>query len=499
MNRRDFLQIATLVAGGSALAACQPAYRMVGGPLDADIRQVPALDEQALRALGRMTFGARLSERRTVSEQGLEAWINEQLAPDQIDDEPLEWRLRPFDILALDAAELRAIGDQLLDGIDRNRIVEPLRQATLMRQVYSRRQLQEKMVEFWTDHFNISVNKGDCWFLKPVDDREVIRKHALGNFKELLHASAKSPAMLVYLDNQANLASAPNENYAREIMELHSLGVDGGYTQEDVMELARCFTGWSMKEHFWLGDFQFEVDHHDLGDKFVLGKSVIAGGQSEAESVIDRLALHPATAHHLAFKLARFFISDDPDPALVEAGANTFLATGGEVTNLLETLLVGGLARTSSQLTPRYKRPTDFIASALRAVNAETDGRESISGYLARMGQPMFEWPTPDGPPHDGREWEGNLLPRWQFALALSSNQFNGTEYDPELLAHVDDAGNIETILDRLMIRFTGYRLSPGPRNQLSQALNALNIDNRGQAIPALTAGLLASPAFQWR
>ena len=472
MNRREFFKLASLVASGATLAACQPAYQLAGGAVEDPLTTIASLRPTQLQALSRMTFGPRQSERQAVAKFGLGAWIDDQLHPAGIDDGPIEWRLRPFDILGLDAPELRAIGDQLLDGIDRERIVEPLRQATLMRQVYSRRQLQEKMVEFWTDHFNISINKGDCWFLKPVDDREVIRTHALGNFKELLHASAKSPAMLVYLDNQANLASAPNENYAREIMELHSLGVGGGYSQNDVMELARCFTGWRMKEAFWLGDFAFEPDHHDQGDKQVLGRSIQAAGVSEAEAVVDLLARHPSTARHLAFKLARFFIDDTPNLELVEQTAEAFLSSSGDITTTLRTLLMTGLATDDIALAPRYKRPSDFVESTLRAADAETDGRRIVTDYLARMGQPMFEWPTPDGPPHAGHEWEGNLLPRWQFALAVSRNELNGTRIDFDNLISETEA-DIITQLDSMMIRLTGLTLEPGARDALANALRA--------------------------
>lgn len=257
---------------------------------------------------------------------GLAAWIEEQLAPEFIDDASADWSIRRFDVLELSAGRLRDRADKLLDNYDASLVVNDFLQATLLRQIYSRRQLYEIMVEFWSDHFNISMQKGDCWFLKIVDDREVIRPHALGNFRDLLHASAHSPAMLVYLDNQANLKDAPNENYAREVMELHTLGVDGGYSQRDVMEMARCLTGWTVRDSFSLGDFTFEEDLHDSGSKTILGTDIPPDGQTEAETVLNLLAAHPATARHIATKLVRRFIADDPPAALVSRCCPDFYA-----------------------------------------------------------------------------------------------------------------------------------------------------------------------------
>ena len=199
------------------------------------------------------------------------------------------------------------------------------------------------MVEFWTDHFNISVQKGDCWFLKIVDDREVIREHALGNFRELLGASAHSPAMLVYLDNQENHKDAPNENYARELMELHTLGLSGGYTQSDVMELARCLTGWRVKEHFWKGKLKFEPDFHAPGPKTVLGHTIQPGGETELEQVLDILANHPSTARTIATKLARRFLADDPPPGIVDKASLVFQETSGDIKAVLRVIILEGL------------------------------------------------------------------------------------------------------------------------------------------------------------
>ncbi len=269
LSRRDFLKLGALLSASARLNACAPAYRRLAGDLPA----VPwtLLNPADFIALNRITFGARVEERIRLAEIGLQNFIEEQLDIETINDLTLNLSISTFDTLRMEANEIEGVTNQLFDGYNRERPISELRQATFLRQLYSKRQLYEVMVDFWSDHFNIFIEKEPCFYLKPVDDREVIRKHALGNFRDLVWASAHSPAMLTYLDNQANVKGTPNENYARELMELHTLGVDGGYSQGDVMELARCLTGWSVKEHFWLGDFVFREDQHELGAKHVLG------------------------------------------------------------------------------------------------------------------------------------------------------------------------------------------------------------------------------------
>jgi hypothetical protein len=278
IERREFLRLAGLVAGGAALSACSPLYKEIaGGPSPMDgWGPISAFD---YRVLSRLTYGPNIEDRDQITRFGWKAWVEKQLAAEGIEDEGALWRLRPYDSLMLEADAL-ALWEEEDVSLD-------LQRGALLRRVYSRRQLYERMVEFWTDHFNISIMKGDCWFLKGVDDRQVIRQHAMGDFRDLLWASAHSPAMLVYLDNQANEGQAPNENYARELMELHTLGVEGGYTQTDVMELARCFTGWTVKDHFWRGEFTFNQDFHDQGIKLVLGQRIEPAGQREAELVLE--------------------------------------------------------------------------------------------------------------------------------------------------------------------------------------------------------------------
>ncbi|HEU0294184.1 MAG TPA: DUF1800 family protein [Anaerolineales bacterium] len=492
LSRRDFLRLTTLVTASAALASCAPAYRRLAGDLPA----VPwsPLNPSDFLALNRLTFGPRVEERARFAEIGSQAYIEEQLAFDSIDDFDCELLLNPFKTLKMAANELEAISNQLFENYDREQVPNELRQATFLRQLYSKRQLYEVMVEFWSDHFNIFVEKGNCFYLKTVDDREVIRKHALGGtFRDLVWASAHSPAMLMYLDNQANEKSHPNENYARELMELHTLGVDGGYSQQDVMELARCLTGWTVKEHFWLGDFVFKEDLHDTGLKKVLGFEIQPSGLKEAEQVIEALVTHPGTARFIAAKLARRFIADEPPQAIVEKAADTFLRTNGNIQAVLRVILLDGLPLAQ----PKYKRPANFVLSAMRMLNVETDG-VAIQDHLLRMGQSYFNWPTPDGYPDRSEAWQGNLMPRWQFTFELIRNEIAGTKHNLNRLLDISSRGVLPDDLDALAALLLGSTLERSARDKLIDSVREAGASDE-EILPILAAGIIASPAFQWR
>lgn len=501
MNRRDFLRLAGLASASLTLAACGPVYnRLAGG--EPSLAQWPPLNSGDFLRLQRLTFGGTAAERTHVSQIGLNAFIEEQLAFESINNEPADLRLREFETLNLKANEIWEYGNKLFDDLNPRPVISELRQATLVRQMYSPRQLHEVMVEFWSDHFNISVDKGDCWYLKTVDDREVIRKHALGNFRDLLWASAHSPAMLVYLDNQANESTHPNENYARELLELHTLSVNGGYTQQDVMELARCLTGWTVKQKFWLGEFEFNEEFHDTGVKTVLDLTIEPDGQAEAERVLAALAIHPATARFISTKLARRFIADDPPAELIDKATETFLQTAGDIKSVLRVILFDGLPLAQ----PKYKRPVTFVISALRMLNAHYgDGREGFANpvrpvldLLGRMGQPLFGWPTPDGYPDVAARWVGSLLPRWQFALAVARNEIEGARIDLPALFKSSGATTPQQFTDQLSTLLLGAPLDATARDALITALQSEGADE--DSLPQIiTAGLIASPAFQWR
>lgn len=280
-------------------------------------------------------------------------------------------------------------------------------------------------MDFWANHFNIYGRKFLAAYRIPADQAGVIQTHALGSFPEMLTASAHSTAMLLYLDNQLNIEGVPNENYARELMELHSLGVHGGYTQRDVREVARCFTGWTMETRLLRprGRFRFDPDLHDDGEKLVLGHKIGAGGgKADGERVLEILATHPATAHHISGKLCRHFLGDeDTGRSDVE---KAYLRSSGNVSEMLSVIFAQEAILSGP---PIAKRPFDFVVSSLRAVNASTNGEKPLQNYLDQMGQPLYQWPMPDGYPDKTSAWTGSLLGRWNFAMALCSDSIPGT------------------------------------------------------------------------
>ncbi|MCA9444213.1 MAG: DUF1800 domain-containing protein, partial [Candidatus Omnitrophica bacterium] len=354
---------------------------------------------------------------------------------------------------------------------------------TILRAVYSKRQLHEVMVNFWSDHFNIDSSKGDCRWLKVADDREVVRKHALGSFPEMLRASALSPAMLWYLDGRVNRKrntdERPNENYARELLELHTLGVHGGYTQKDVMETARCLTGWTVRSNEWFrnGAVEFEEKNHDDGEKVVLGETIPVGlGRKDLDRVLEIISLHPATAEFLATKLCRRFISDDPPQSAIEITQQAFLSSGGDIPSTLRALF--HTEEFKEARGQKLKRPFRYIVSALRATGAKTMAEQSLWDYLVRMGQAPFQFPTPDGYPDAAEPWLGTLFWRWKFAVALCRNGIEGTEIQREELKKACQTE------EGLMAHFLG-RLP----NEVEK--ETFNSSEEGMAL------MLASPAFQ--
>ena len=286
--------------------------------------------------LSRAAYGPWPGDLDRVRAIGSEAWIEEQLSPETIDDTSCDLRARRFETIWHEPGTCYEYKKPLLR--------EEITRHTLLRALYSKRQLLEVMVGFWTDHLNINLEKGDCIYLKPADDRLVIRAHALGKFSDLIRASATSPAMLVYLDGKENKkkepGDVPNENYARELLELHTLGVDGGYTQTDVYEAARSLTGWRLRTGWRKGTVYFDPSLHDDGEKRVLGKIIPAGdGERDVDRLVETACNHPATARHIATKLVRRFVSEDPPASLVQRLSTVFTSTGGDIKSLLRAML----------------------------------------------------------------------------------------------------------------------------------------------------------------
>lgn len=430
-SRRDILKSAAL-GGVAALTSCERATSLLTGSLgqgmasSLDVARGAEIDPD-FHLLNRAAFGPWPGDLEQLKKIGREAWIEAQLHPEEMDDGLCELRSGGFESLPLDAGNVYEF--------DKNVLRDQITRHALLRAVYSRRQLFEVMVEFWTNHLNIDLEKGDCVYLKPADDREVVRKYALGNFRELIKASAKSPAMLTYLDGRDNKVrrnsnDKANENYGRELMELHTLGVSGGYTQDDVREAARCLTGWtvdkkpSLREVFnpfspALGAAYFRSDWHDPGEKKVLGHRIAAGGgERDIERLVDIVCEHPSTAVHLATKLCRRFVGPKPAPELVTRIAAKFTETRGDIKSVLRMILTSEEFMTSRGVV--FKRPFRFIVSTLRAVAADTYAKQGLLDYLHRMGQGSFQYPTPDGYPDEETPWLGTLLWRWNFAYALA-------------------------------------------------------------------------------
>jgi uncharacterized protein (DUF1800 family) len=492
-------------------------------------------DKQIEHALNRLSFGARPEDAATVKKMGLKRWIEQQLNPAALPENPaLVAKLAPLETLTLSTAELAkrypapqvllAVATGKMDmpqepelrelyerlsarykvridakenkiadkkGLERpERMEEPakpaavpevtdiarrrlggatteqrskilrsfapqqavageLTEAKIYRAVYSERQLEEVLTDFWFNHFNIYLDKGADKWLTTAFERDAVRPHVLGNFKDLLRATAEHPAMLFYLDNWQSISNdtgeklrrvAPkaktrglNENYARELMELHTLGVDGGYTQKDVQEVARCFTGWTIREPNRGGEFYFAPRAHDNGEKTVLGVTIPAGGGvNDGLQVIDILAKHPSTAKFLSRKLAMRFVADEPPPALVNRMAASYLKTGGDLKAVLRTMIDSPEFFSEGAYLAKMKSPLEMVAGALRATGATVTNALPVSQAIANMGQPLYRKQEPTGYSNNGEEWvnSAGLLARINFALGLSENKIPGVKID---------------------------------------------------------------------
>jgi uncharacterized protein (DUF1800 family) len=366
-------------------------------------------------------------------------------------------------------------------------VVTELQRAALLRAVYSERQLYEVMVDFWENHFSIFANKDADRYLLTSFDRDTIRPFAFGRFRDLLGATAHSPAMLFYLDNWRSSVARPyqatkdkpagidgglNENYARELMELHTMGVDGGYTQKDVQEVARCFSGWTIQKPNEEGLFLYRPGLHDKGEKIVLGHKILAGGGiADGERVLDILATHPATAHFIALKLARRFISDDPPQPVIDRAAQVFLQTDGSIRETLRAIVTAPEFFSPVAYRAKIRSPFEYVVAAMRALNVETDADAAVPGWIARMGQPLFGRITPDGYPDRAEQWlsAGAMLARFNFANALATNGIKGTRIDPARWLGNADLNDPRAIADRLTSLLLAGDVSPQTREAMDK------------------------------
>jgi uncharacterized protein (DUF1800 family) len=551
-------------------------------------------------ALNRLTFGARPGDLDAVQQTGLEQWIEQQLHPAAITENPvLDARLAPFDTLRMTTAQLvrhyptpqmvkamvdgkqefpsdpdsryllekliakarrKEGGDEpqpvpdtwqlddqqkqilqtgkppeqvallasmpeaeqydVLDSLTNNarqRLYAPaapdlrrriqmfngpiqmvnqdLIEAKLFRAIYSDRQLEEVLTDFWYNHFNVFLDKGADRYMVTTYERDVIRPHVLGHFKDLLLATAQSPAMMFYLDNWQSKANGKgrqglNENYGRELMELHTLGVDGGYTQQDVTQVARCFTGWTIREPRQGGDFEFNDKVHDKGEKHVLGVTIPAGGgMGDGLKVLDILAKHPATANFISKSLAIRFVSDNPPDTLVAKMAATFEKTDGDLREVMRTMLHAPEFWDPANFRAKMKSPLEMVASAVRAVNGDVDFAQALAGQLNQLGEPLYRKLEPTGYTNRGSEWmnSASLLARMNFGIALAQGKIGGVKVDPGQFALAVDPSRIER-----NILLTDA--SPAARDAIQTGLD------QQQQLGAMAAGLtLGSPDFQRR
>ncbi|HEX7331855.1 MAG TPA: DUF1800 domain-containing protein [Pyrinomonadaceae bacterium] len=541
-------------------------------------------EQRIVHVLNRLGFGARPGDVERVKALGLENYINQQLNPEKISDSVAENKVRELSVLNMTTAELyekypqpgqllrqlqaRGVlpsdlaearemradaprnnqpqppaGNPAEDskyreaiekfyrenGLQRPaRIMAELQASRILRAVYSERQLQEVMVDFWTNHFNVFSGKGADRWLLPAYDRDTIRPFAMSKFSTLLEATAKSPAMLFYLDNFQSVSPNAgrgnpqrqrrgiNENYARELMELHTLGVDGGYTQKDVQEVARCFTGWTIFQPRGgaaavatvvrrrgemenplssegarrnAGTFFFNPRAHDDGEKTVLGHKISAGGGiKDGLTVIEILSRHPSTAKFIATKLVRHFVSDNAPPALVDRVAATFAKTDGDIRETLKTIFFSNEFNSTEAYRVKIKRPFELVISAIRTLGADTNGGPGTHRWIERMGEPLYGFQTPNGYSDAAESWvnTGGLLERMNFGLALAGNRIPGTSVNLSKL----NTDQSKVMDDYLKILLAG-EISATTREAMLKQLD------KSDPVTKVVGLILGTPEFQ--
>ena len=531
-------------------------------------------DARVVHVLNRLGYGARPGDVARVKEMGLYQYIALQLHPEKIDDAACEKRLAGLDRFRMTAGELaekypgpnmverkklgemtRKVAELSKDGGTlrnkeeiaglrkeirkiqgkNNRYVAlgQLSQAKMIRAVHSERQLQQVMADFWFNHFNIFARKGGAIAnLLPEFEETVIRANALGSFEDLLTAVAKSPAMLFYLDNwmsvappgaktmgsnlrgrisrRRNKARGLNENYGRELLELHTLGVDNGYTQEDIIEVARCFTGWTIQRanKRGRGGFLFRREYHDAGEKTVMGMKVEEGrGVEDGMQVLKFLASHPNTARFISLKLCRRFVSDNPPPALVERCAGTFLETDGDIRMVLYRIFTSPEFHSKDAVAAKMKKPHEYVASSFRALGVSTNGDRRLGRLIGQMGEPLYFCEPPTGFSDAAEKWGGtnSILSRVNFATALATGKIRGSKPNWSKLlvdAPTDDA---QALMDWMAMKVLGKPMTAGCRAALGEAIVVAQATfkksgrkvKKQDAAAWLATMILGSPDFQ--
>ncbi len=566
-------------------------------------------DEAILHAMNRLAYGPRPGDVEYVRQIGLEKWIDQQLHPELIDDAELNQRLQRYPTLAMSSKRLleeyprpdqgakqqgitkeqakeqyeqqlklkqQQAESQIIvtgnDNLDKaqqqlaklqgpNRIIAELSMAKVDRAVYSNRQLQAVMEDFWFNHFNVYANKGDDKWLLTAYERDTIRPHSMGKFQDLLLATAKSPAMLFFLDNylsadpaavarmeaQKNFrraryqggfaggsmptpgtfpgpaTSGPppasnagakkserglNENYGREVMELHTIGVDAGYTQQDVIQMAECLTGWTIHEPRRDPEFFFDEKVHGEGKKVVMGRTFNYGGEKDGEEALKMLASQPATAHFISAELARHFVSDNPPPALVDRMTKSFTASNGDIRVVLRTMIYSPEFWSKEAYRSKVKTPFELVASTSRALNAEVTITLPLSQWVGRMGEPLYLCQPPTGYSDKSETWvnTGALLNRLNFALAFAGDKMGGATVDLNNMLGEEASKDPSAALARSIQVFLDGQITPSTQETLEarlkdpQILQASLDDPVKQVNEGLIVGLvLGTPEFQRR
>ncbi|MEO6259832.1 MAG: DUF1800 domain-containing protein [Thermoanaerobaculia bacterium] len=550
--------------------------------------------QRVLHAMNRLSFGPRPGDVEAVLKDGLDVWINQQLHPDQLPDRAMEARLASMSTLRMSSNEIiqkfyrplqearqqakRAAGNAPPDGMKGDekmdaaelrrelrkntppdarpqRVMEELQSQRILRAVESDRQLNEVMVDFWMNHFNVFAGKGIDRFLLTSYERDTVRPRVWGRFEDLLMATAKSPAMLFYLDNARSVAAPENrpqisqredggmrrrgglgtrgranvmseepmmagkpknpkatrgglnENYAREIMELHTLGVDAGYTQKDVTELARVLTGWTIaggRKGIEGSGFLYRPQLHDSAAKTVLGvRFAPGGGMEEGEKMIRLLAHHPATARHIATRLCQRLVADEPPPALVDRVAKRFLDTDGDLRQTVKAVIDGPEFWDPRASRSKVKSPFEYAVSAVRAIRATVNNPIPIARALQQIGEPLYGAQPPTGYSDKADGWinTGALLNRLNFALALASNKLPGVHADVLSLIPAVEAADPSRSVDALAVVLTGGSLSEETKSTIKARIveqKSPSEDPRDNTqLPTITGLILGSPEFQ--
>ncbi|HSY49033.1 MAG TPA: DUF1800 domain-containing protein [Thermoanaerobaculia bacterium] len=529
--------------------------------------------QRALHVLNRLAFGPRPGDVEAVMKDGVDTWIEQQLHPEAIPDRAVQARVDALPTMTLSNSQIlrtyyapvlearkeakaeakdgevdkKDVRREMMRDVPANQkpqvVMNELVEQRILRAAESDRQLNEVMVDFWMNHFNVFSGKGIDRFLLTSYERDVIRPHIWGRFEDLLMATAKSPAMLFYLDNARSVAAienrpmepqrggffggrfgryrmmAPpraqnkqqgglNENYAREIMELHTLGVDAGYTQKDVTELARVLTGWTITSRRDGGEegaaFIFRPRLHDVGPKVVMGiRFAPGGGIEEGERMIHVLAHHPATAHHIAYELCRRLVADEPPPALVDRVAKRFLATDGDLRETVRAILKSPEFWDPAVYRAKVKSPFEYTISAVRAVNAQITDPSAIARSLQQIGEPLYGAQPPTGYSDKADVWinTGALMNRLNFALSLAANKLPGVHGDVVSLIPAAQAADASHSVEALALALTGGTLTEETRNTIKSRI----VERKAPAedpwdntqLPTVAGLILGSPEFQ--